>query len=151
MYLFKAAVVFAIIPFILATDCTVSDSSPWPFGDSSSGPSSGGDSGTDECAQFDKDPAQYQACEKNVLQGQCNSVGGDDCPDSSDSSDGNGDGGLIRRLEARGTLNCKSDETCYQYTNGSLVCYDMTTSRCIFKPVSSHELLFLLQICESMR
>lgn len=151
MYIFKAAVFFAIIPFILATDCTLSESSAWPYGGSSGGSSSGGGSGTDACAQFDNDPAQYQACEKNVLQGQCNSVGGDDCPDSSDSSDGSGNGGLIRRLEARGTLNCNSDETCYQYANGSLVCYDMTTSKCILKLVSSHELLFLLQICESMR
>lgn len=146
MYLLKATIFFAIIPFTLATDCTVSDSSPWTFGDSSGGSSSGGGSVTDECAKFDKDSAQYQACQESALQGQCNSVGGSACSDLSDSSGGggdlianpgddlissgnSGDGGLIRRLETRATLTCTSSETCYQYTNGSLVCYDLATSR----------------------
>lgn len=138
MYLFNAAIFLAIIPLTLATDCMVSDSLPWPFGDSSGGSSSGGGSVTDECAQYAKDSAEYQACVDNVLQGQCNSVGGSACEDPSDSDGGggdlispdkSGDSGLIRRLEARGTLSCTSDETCYQYTNGSLVCFDLITSK----------------------
>lgn len=125
MYLSKAAIFLAIIPFTLATDCMVSDSSPWPFGDSS-----GGGSVTDECAQYDKDSAEYQACEDIALKGQCNSVGGSACEDPSDSDGGNSGGsGLIRRLETRATLSCTSDETCYQYTNSSLVCFDLTTSK----------------------
>lgn len=92
---------------------------------------------------FENDPAQYQACAEVALEGQCNSVGGSACSDSSGgggdlisnpgddliSSGDSGDSGLIRRLETRGTMTCKSSEVCYQYTNDSLVCYDMATSR----------------------
>lgn len=169
MYLLKAAIFFAIIPFALATDCTASDSSPWPFEGISGGSSSGGDSPvgsssrdnppvgsssgggstTDECAIYVDDAEQYQACEKLVLQAQCNSAGGSACSDTSDSSVGggdlisnpgddlissgnsgnSGDGGLIKRLETRATLICNSSETCYQYTNDTLVCHNLLTGR----------------------
>ena len=82
MYFSKATVFFTIIPFTLATDCTVSDSSPWPFGV------------TDDCAQFDTNTEEYQACQEVALQGQCYAmalVDGSDCSDSSDSSGGGGD------------------------------------------------------------
>lgn len=148
MYLLKVTLFVAAIPFTLATDCTVADSTPLPFGDSGAGSPS---STTDPCAQFANDPTQYVACQGPALTGQCNSVGGDACSDSSgssgssgdlianpgdnlidsgDSSD-SGDGGLISRLRIRATLSCTGSEACFQFTNGTLLCLDSVTSRWI--------------------
>ncbi|KAI0877983.1 hypothetical protein GGS24DRAFT_444933 [Hypoxylon argillaceum] len=92
-----AAAVLALVPLAVATACTESNAIDWPY-------ISGGD---DACANYcGNDSACLQACYAEAEQGQCNAVG---CSDK------------------RSTLDCASDETCFRYTDGALLCLNAAT------------------------
>ena len=137
----------------LAAQCTTSSSTPWPFSSSGgetiapapgSPSSSGTTSSTDACAQFKNDLAAYKVCAEIAQQGECAAVG---CPGSTSSSSsstgdlisnpgddlissgssGSGDSGLIKRLGKRAILTCTGLESCFQYTDKSLLCFNPST------------------------
>lgn len=140
MLLSRTTVLLALLPFSIAATCTSSNALPW----SSYRPNSGGGGGggenpltsfcTDLCngdasclANCNADPCKdecgqdadcYAKCTKNAQAGQCNSVGGSACDGLDESK---------RKLRKRITLTCTSDETCYKFTDNSLLCLDQST------------------------
>ncbi|KAK0109547.1 hypothetical protein ONS95_002233 [Cadophora gregata] len=68
------------------------------------------------------------------MAGQCNAVGGSACDDTTGAGTGTGDDpsdGLIKlrkrnTFNKRATLTCSSAETCYQYTDDSLLCVNLS-------------------------
>ncbi|KAH7306134.1 hypothetical protein BKA65DRAFT_559979 [Rhexocercosporidium sp. MPI-PUGE-AT-0058] len=141
----KTAVVLAILDLAAATTCTVAGAKSWPanndFGTNFGG--NGGGGGGDiyggaqsvaDCAAFCKqDQACVTGCLDLIMAGQCNSVGGSACDGGTDivtNSDNPSDGLIKLRkrntFNKRATLTCVSSETCYQYTDDSLLCVDMT-------------------------
>ncbi|KAI1364854.1 hypothetical protein F5Y08DRAFT_339204 [Xylaria arbuscula] len=92
-----AAALLTLAPLAIATECTQSNAIDWPF-DST---------GSDPCADYcGNDSACLQACYETAEQGQCNAVGCD---------------------EKRATFECASDEACFRYTDGSLLCLNGDT------------------------
>ncbi|KAI0103782.1 hypothetical protein GGR51DRAFT_241101 [Nemania sp. FL0031] len=92
-----AVVVVTLVPFTVATACTQSTAIDWPSTSS----------GSDPCADYCGNDADcLQACYEEAEQGQCNAVG---CSDK------------------RATFTCESDETCFRYTDGSLLCLNVAT------------------------
>ncbi|KAH9207195.1 hypothetical protein DL95DRAFT_415862 [Leptodontidium sp. 2 PMI_412] len=140
----KSAVLLAILDFTAATTCTVAGAKSWPanndFGTNFGGGSGGGGDvyggaqSVSDCAAFCKqDQACVTGCLDLIMAGQCNSVGGSACDDGTDivtNSDDPSDGLIKLRkrntFNKRATLDCSSSETCYQYTDDSLLCVDMT-------------------------
>ncbi|KAI0966808.1 hypothetical protein F4678DRAFT_267204 [Xylaria arbuscula] len=105
MYFTRTTAVLALVPLAFATECTQSNAIDWPS--ISSGSGSGSGSG-DPCADYcGNDAACLQACYEEAEQGQCNAVG---CS------------------EKRSTFTCASDETCFRYTDGSLLCLNTKTN-----------------------
>ncbi|KAI1311417.1 hypothetical protein F5Y03DRAFT_343062 [Xylaria venustula] len=113
MYFTRTAVVLALVPLAFATECTQSNAIDWPTtssgspgSGSGSGSGSGGGSG-DPCADYcGNDAACLQACYEEAEQGQCNAVG---CSDK------------------RSAFTCATDEACFRYTDGSLLCLNTET------------------------
>ncbi|KAI1132550.1 hypothetical protein F5Y10DRAFT_292953 [Nemania abortiva] len=86
-----------LAPLAIATACTESNAIDWP--------SIG--SGDDACANYCGNDADcLQACYEEAEQGQCNAVG---CSDK------------------RSTFTCETDETCFRYTDGTLLCLNAAT------------------------
>ncbi|KAG9240566.1 hypothetical protein BJ878DRAFT_281084 [Calycina marina] len=135
----------ALLPFISATACTSSTAYVWPtssdISDGSDG-SDGSDSGNTVGAgdgsrgsDCDSSCSGDTACITNCLaleqEGQCNAlaiIDGGDCVDS--SSDLSDPSDLIRRAISqsnplhRRALDCSAEQTCYAYTDGTLMCID---------------------------
>lgn len=128
----KTTTLLALVPFTVATTCSKSTSEPWSnyrpsgsvtnpltafcasicSGDASCLANCNDDPCKDKCGE---DPTCYQSCAEIAQEGQCNSVG---CP-----------GG--ERLKKRVIpLDCTDSETCYQFTDGSFLCLDPSTSEC---------------------
>ncbi|KAJ2974544.1 hypothetical protein NUW58_g8626 [Xylaria curta] len=101
MFFSRTAVVLALVRLTAATECTQSNAIDWPF--TSSGGSSGGDACADYCG---KDAACLEACYAVAQEGQCNAAG---CSNK------------------RATFTCESNETCFRYTDGSLLCLNTKT------------------------
>ncbi|KAE9368963.1 hypothetical protein N431DRAFT_486384 [Stipitochalara longipes BDJ] len=108
MLLSDIAVLLVIIPFCTASTCNPSAALSWPPSSNSS-PGSGvpdacnnpNGSAVDCCAQVaGTDEKALQACLRNAGLG---------------------------KLKTRAALSCTSRETCYQYTEGSLLCLDKNT------------------------
>lgn len=118
MYIQIPSLMLAALPIALATTCTTSTSKSWPANNdfSSAGFTGGGAFGGAQdvqgCADFCKqDQDCVTKCLALIMQGQCNAVGGSACDKT--------------RKGKRDTLDCTSDETCYQYTDGSLLCLSL--------------------------
>lgn len=137
----KIGVVLATLPSVLATTCKTSGAKSWPVGNNfagapftSSTSAYGGAQDVAGCASYCKqDQACVTGCLDIIMQGQCNAVGGSAC-DGLDDDAGTGGGSnladdFIKKLKARATLDCTSDETCYEYTDGSLLCVDLNTGK----------------------
>ncbi|KAG4442779.1 hypothetical protein IFR05_001725 [Cadophora sp. M221] len=138
----KTAVLLAILDLTAATACTVAGAKSWPsnndfgtnFGSGKGGDIYGGAQSVSDCANFCKqDQACVTGCLDLIMAGQCNSVGGSACDDGTDTvtnSDDPSDGLIKLRkrntFNKRATLDCSSSETCYQYTDDSLLCVDLT-------------------------
>ncbi|KAF2963127.1 hypothetical protein GQX73_g10443 [Xylaria multiplex] len=98
MFIPKTAVVLTLVPLAVATACTQSNAIDWPFTSS----------GSDACADYcGNDAACLETCYEIAEEGQCNAVG---CSE-----------------EKRATFTCASDETCFRYTDGSLLCLNAET------------------------
>ncbi|TGO69806.1 hypothetical protein BELL_0754g00030 [Botrytis elliptica] len=107
-----------------STTCTTSNAISWAESGSTTGGTTNGSSGTsssDPCAEYANNPKALQVCYEMQSQGECNAVGGSACGGDDDDDDDD----LIRRT--RETLSCYSDETCYEYTDGSLFCLNEET------------------------
>ncbi|KAI0521862.1 hypothetical protein F5B22DRAFT_643447 [Xylaria bambusicola] len=97
MFFPKASVLLTVVPLAIASECTQSSAIDWPFAPA----------GSDACANYcGNDSACLQACYETAQQGQCNAVG---CEDK------------------RATFECASDEVCFRYTDGSLLCLNGDT------------------------
>ncbi|EKD13599.1 uncharacterized protein L3040_009009 [Drepanopeziza brunnea f. sp. 'multigermtubi'] len=141
----KTAIVLAVLPAVWAFTCTTSGAESWPAGNdfsdapfAASNSAYGGAQDVAGCASYcQQNQACVTGCLDLILQGQCNAVGGSACDDGLD--DGTGTGGtssnpvddLIKRSKVRAarrtTLDCASGETCYEYTDESLLCVDLDT------------------------
>ncbi|KAF7896540.1 hypothetical protein EAF00_006554 [Botryotinia globosa] len=125
MFLSTITVLFVVSPFSLAasTTCTTSNAISWAESASTTGGTTNGSSGTssDPCAEYANNPKALQVCYEMQSQGECNAVGGSACG----GDDDNGEEELI--LKTRDTLSCYNDETCYEYTDGSLFCLNEET------------------------
>ncbi|THV52712.1 hypothetical protein BGAL_0071g00200 [Botrytis galanthina] len=126
MFLSIITVLFVVSPFSLAasTTCTTSNAISWAESGSTTGGTTNGSSGTsssDPCAEYANNPKALQVCYEMQSQGECNAVGGSACG----GDDDDGEEELI--LRTRDTLSCYDDETCYEYTDGSLFCLNEET------------------------
>ncbi|TGO38627.1 hypothetical protein BHYA_0071g00380 [Botrytis hyacinthi] len=126
MFLSIITVLFVVSPFSLAasTTCTTSNAISWAEIGSTTGGTTNGSSGTsssDPCAEYANNPKALQVCYEMQSQGECNAVGGSACG----GGDDDGEEELI--LRTRDTLSCNEDETCYEYTDGSLFCLNEKT------------------------
>ncbi|TGO14440.1 hypothetical protein BTUL_0053g00390 [Botrytis tulipae] len=125
MFLSIITVLFVVLPFSLAasTTCTTSNAISWAESGSTTGGTTNGSSGTssDPCAEYANNPKALQVCYEMQSQGECNAVGGSACG----GDDDDGEEELI--LRTRDTLSCYNDETCYEYTDGSLFCLNEET------------------------
>ncbi|PBP23978.1 hypothetical protein BUE80_DR005202 [Diplocarpon rosae] len=131
------AIVLAILPFGMATSCTISGAEEWPTNSDFTGApflsNSGAFGGAQDvagCASYCKqDQSCVTQCLALIMQGQCNAVGGSACDESTGvgSSIPNPADDFIKKSRKRTTLDCTSSETCFQYTDGSLLCVDLGT------------------------
>ncbi|KAF7946149.1 hypothetical protein EAE96_009152 [Botrytis aclada] len=126
MFLSIITVLFVVSPFSLAasTTCRTSNAISWAESGSTTGGttnSSSGTSSSDPCAEFANNPQALQVCYEMQSQGECNAVGGSACG----GGDDNDEEDLI--LRTSDTLSCYSDQTCYEYTDGSLFCLNEET------------------------
>ncbi|TGO63880.1 hypothetical protein BCON_0010g00460 [Botryotinia convoluta] len=126
MFLSIITVLFVVSPFSLAASftCSTSNAISWAESGSTTGGTTNGSSGTsssDPCAEYANNPKALQVCYEMQSQGECNAVGGSAC----DGDDDDDEEEFI--LRTRDTLSCYSDETCYEYTDGSLFCLDEET------------------------
>jgi hypothetical protein len=130
MLLFKRTVIWlAILPFGLATDCTSSNAISWPTSDDpSSSNSNSGSSSDDPCSEVcGNDLTCLQVCLGIAAEGECNSIALIDGSDCVSSGDDDPDDLIKRRMKARTTLSCTSSESCFMYTDGSLLCINIDT------------------------
>ncbi|KAI9053391.1 hypothetical protein LZ554_002350 [Drepanopeziza brunnea f. sp. 'monogermtubi'] len=141
----KTAIVLAVLPAVWAFTCMPSGAESWPAGNdfsdapfAASNSAYGGAQDVAGCASYcQQDQACVTACLDLIMQGQCNAVGGSACDDGLDDGTGTGSmssnpvDDLIKRSKVRAarstTLDCASGETCYEYTDGSLLCVDLDT------------------------
>jgi hypothetical protein len=126
MRLSKTTVLFAILPFGIATSCTDSNAKAWlannDFSDVKPGSSSVGDSLSDVCANTcGNNSTCITTCLAEDLAGQCAALG---CSDDDDSDDL--DSLIKKSIEPRATMSCTSSESCYTYTDGSLLCLNLS-------------------------
>ncbi|KAL2068649.1 hypothetical protein VTL71DRAFT_14986 [Oculimacula yallundae] len=135
----KSAVALAILDLAAAaTTCTVAGAKAWPAGNNFGTTFGGGGGGiyggaqsVADCAAFCKqDQACVTGCLDLIMAGQCNAVGGSACDTSSSGTEDPSDGliKLRKRItnNKRATLTCSTAETCYQYTDKSLLCINMS-------------------------
>ncbi|KAH7409036.1 hypothetical protein BKA64DRAFT_742202 [Cadophora sp. MPI-SDFR-AT-0126] len=139
----RTAVVLSILDLAAATTCTVSGAKSWPanndFGTSFGGGNGGGDiyggaQSVSDCTNYcQQDQACVTGCLDLIMAGQCNAVGASACDNTNTGTGASDDpsDGLIK-LRKRNTLNkralltCSSAETCYQYTDDSLLCVNLS-------------------------
>ncbi|TEY68119.1 hypothetical protein BOTCAL_0122g00210 [Botryotinia calthae] len=132
MFLSIITLLFVVSPFnlVASSTCTTSNAISWAESGSTTGGTTNGSSGSSDssssnpCSEYADDPTALQACYEMQSQGECNAVGGSAC-DGEDYSDYDDYEDLI--LRKRDTLSCYSDETCYEYTDGSLFCLNEVT------------------------
>ncbi|KAG4425986.1 hypothetical protein IFR04_000930 [Cadophora malorum] len=126
----KIAVVLALLDFTVATTCTV-----FSFGGGNGGDIYGGAQSVSDCSNFcQQDQACVTGCLDLIMAGQCNAVGGSACDDETGTGTGASEDpsdGLIKlrkrnTFNKRATLTCSSAETCYQYTDDSLLCVNLS-------------------------
>ena len=141
MRFFEITLGFVILPFSVAISCTDSSAFAWPLTDDSSSSGSGGSgSSIGSCSsKCGNSISCVQNCLSFEHQSNCNILGGSACTDTSSSGsigggDDDDDGGLIKE---RDTLDCDSDETCFAYKDGTLLCLDISTGMFISVPLSS--------------
>ncbi len=136
MQLTQTALLLAILPFSLAASCTKANALDWPADNNPFKGAVGAGGGSSSSSSCSAQCGNNAACVTNCLElqaiGQCNSVGGSACDDLNDgtsSSPSNDPSDLIKRgrLGKRVALDCGSGEKCYLYTDGGLLCLDMTT------------------------
>ncbi|PBP25817.1 hypothetical protein BUE80_DR003316 [Diplocarpon rosae] len=137
MFAAVTAIVLAILPFGIATSCAVSGADEWPTNNDFTGAPFLSNSGAFEgaqdvasCASYCKqDQSCVTRCLALIMQGQCNAVGGSACDESTGagSSIPNPADDFIKKSRKRNTLDCNSSETCFRYTDGSLLCVDLGT------------------------
>jgi hypothetical protein len=153
----KTVVLLAILPFSIASSCSESNALAWPSSsDSSDGSfdsstSSSSDSSTDSSSDDSSDGSSSGAsgsgclafCDANPFTGCADDCANDSCfakyytnldalktcQDIGETGECNSVG-CRRSLKKRATITCTSSETCYLYTDGTLLCLDLDTGMC---------------------
>lgn len=128
MQLSKVAALAVLVPVTVASSCKASSALSWPPAYT---PGGGGGSGGGSCKPASPTGSIVDAC--------ADCCGNDqDCLQACLKAAGLGrrgveaevvgrDGGSTPGLHARADLQCSDSEECYKYTDGSLLCLDLTT------------------------
>ncbi|KAH6718767.1 hypothetical protein BKA61DRAFT_712660 [Leptodontidium sp. MPI-SDFR-AT-0119] len=126
----KTAILFGVLPFSLAFDCTRSIAFDWPSEESTGGTGTGTETGSGgsggsggssiaSCSsQCNNDSGCILRCTGNQRRSECNAqeLVGSSC-----------NHGLVRKVKNRATYSCDDGSICYLSPNYTLVCVNLKT------------------------